>query len=74
MEKKDLFGTGFAMKLDDGRSQLASCTGVAFTIFTLALMMIYLYLKADVLINKKDVNILSTVNRLFFRDDEEFSF
>ena len=64
-----MFGSSFEMKLDEGRSQLASCTGVSFTIFTIALMTVYFYLKADVLINKKDVNILSTVNRLFFRDD-----
>ena len=38
------------------------------------MMMLYLFQKADVLVNNKDVDILSTVNRLFFDADEKFSF
>ena len=38
------------------------------------MMAVFFYLKLDVLINKKDVNILSTVNRLFYTDEDEFTF
>ena len=38
------------------------------------IMAVFFYLKLDVLINKKDVNILSTTNRLFYNDEDEFTF
>ena len=38
------------------------------------MMAVFFYLKLDVLINKKDVNILSTANRLFYNDEDEFTF
>ena len=34
----------------------------------------YFNLKSDVLLNRKDVNVLSTVNRRFFDAKEKFSY
>ena len=70
----DIFGGSFAMKLDDGEEYLTSFSGAILSVLSFISMMLYLYLKSDVLLNKKDVDILSTVNRLFFDDDERFTF
>jgi len=44
------------------------------TLILLALIGVYAWLKIDVLINQRDVNILSTTNQLSYADDDIFSF
>ena len=62
------------MKLDSGRAILPSFCGLFSTIVMLIVITLYAYQKYDVLRHRKDVNVLSTVNKLFFPDDESFTF
>ena len=62
------------MKLDSGRTNLPSYAGLLSTIITMIVIAMYAYQKADVLQHRKDVNVLSTINRLFFDDDDVFSY
>lgn len=62
------------MKLDSGSDEVRSILGAlcSFALFLLVLM--YAYLKADVLYNKKDVDILSTTNDNFFTPDNVINY
>ena len=70
----DQFGEVYQMKLDGGRATLPSCCGLLSTLLTVVIISLYAFQKYDVLVNRKDVNVLSTVNRLFFNDTELFSY
>ena len=47
--------------------------GSLCSVLLLALVILYSYQKADILINKKDVDILSTVNEDFYSSDDTWS-
>ena len=48
------------MKIDKGNSGLNTSFGAMLTILLYGTILLYTYLKIDVLINKKDVDIMST--------------
>lgn len=58
------------MRLDSGNESLRSIVGSLCSFLLIALVLIFAYLKADVLINKKDVDILSTINDNFYTPDD----
>ena len=73
-KSQDHFGERFKMKLDSGNYELTSYAGLLITIITSMTIASYAYQKADVLGNRKDVDVLSTVNNFFYADDEVFSY
>ena len=46
------------MRLDAGKMSLNSVLGSVLSLLVMAIILTYTYLKADVLINKKDVDVL----------------
>ena len=64
------------MKLDgkSGTKSLPSCTGTLCSLFLLIILINYTILKVDVLLQKKDVDILSTINLNFFTQDDVFDY
>jgi len=48
--------------------------GSMLTLALLAVVIIYALVKADVLVNSKDVNVLSTINDMIFTPDDEFTY
>ena len=70
----DQFGEGYALNLDREKSQMTSYCGVCGSIFLLVIILIYGFQKADVLINKKDVNILQTKKSLHFNAWDKFTY
>lgn len=61
------------MKLDEGSDSIKSLMGSICSILLTVLMVTYGYQKMDVLVSRKDVDVLSTVNDLHFTDDDVFS-
>lgn len=62
------------MRQDNGRAPLGSYAGFFCTAFLGLLLLSYTYQKIDVLKNKKDVDILSTVTHAHFDPDYIFDF
>ena len=62
------------MKLDANHSQIQSYTGSCLSILVICIILAYAYLKADVLIARKDVDVLSAININEFTPDDEFSY
>ena len=69
----DRFGDEFLMKFDGGRKKLQTCTGSIMSILMLILLIIYTILKVDVLLNKKQVDIISANNEEHFDENNTFS-
>ena len=61
------------MKLDAGSDSTKSIMGSICSILLFILMTTYSYQKMDVLIARKDVDILSTTNDKHWTDDDIFS-
>lgn len=49
-------------------------TGAFCSLVLTIILIVYAYLKIDVLIEKKDVDIMRTVNDYHFADDEVFGY
>ena len=60
----------FHMKLDAGGDDVRTILGALCSFVLFLIVLLFAYLKADVLINKKDVDILSTLNDNFFTPDD----
>lgn len=60
------------MRLDSGNGSLKSIVGSLMSLILLGVLLLFTYLKADVLINKKDVDVLSTINDNFYTSDDIF--
>ena len=56
----DAFEENFSMKLEKGNSGLNTSFGSILTILVYCTVLLYTYMKVDVLIMKKDVDIMST--------------
>ena len=69
----DRFGDEFLMKFDGGRKKLQTCTGSIMSVLMLIILIIYCTLKVDVLLNKKQVDIISANNEEHFDEDNIFS-
>ena len=62
------------MKLDGGEEGLKSWMGSLCSIILATVMLAYMYQKMDVLIARKDVDVLSTINDQYYEDDFIFSY
>ena len=62
------------MRLDTGQQSLNSYAGTILTILLATTMINFTFLKADVLINKKDVDVLSTINEDIFTSDTIYNY
>ena len=60
------------MNLDKGQGSLPSKMGAINSFFLLIVLLIYTYYKFDIMLEKKDVDILSAVQRDHFQADYEF--
>ena len=58
------------MKIDNGVEALPSKAGLFFTILLTAIVLCYFIIKADVLVHKKDIDIMSVVLRDFYSQEE----
>ena len=58
------------MRLDTGNVSLKSIAGSLMSLILIGVLLLFTYLKADVLINKKDVDVLSTINDNFYTPDD----
>lgn len=74
LKRTDIFGGQFRMRLDKGNLSLNSFVGSLVSIILFLTLLNFAYLKADVLINKKDVDVLSTVNDRFFTPDDQITY
>ena len=70
LKDQDQFGEGFRMKLDASSDDVRTYTGSLCSLLLAFIVLMYTYLKFDVLINKKDVDILSTINDNFYTPDD----
>ena len=61
------------MKIDAGQEATTSCVGGILSLILFGVIIIFALQKADILINKKDVDILSTVNDKYFDADHVFN-
>ena len=72
---QDSFAQHFTMKIDnDGVDNLKSLMGAVCSLLLTFLVCIYAYQKMDVFLEKKDVDILSATNDLFYTDEDIFSY
>ena len=62
------------MKLDAGVKALPSQAGLFFSLLLAIILLGYATLKADILINKKDVDIMSVNKKDFFSPEESFQY
>ena len=61
------------MKLHDGKSAAPTWMGAICSIMLLLIVISYTYQKVDILINKKDVAILSSLYDSYFDSSDQFS-
>ena len=71
LKDQDLFGQKFRMKLDAGKDDLRSIIGSLCSLILISVLCMFAVLKFEVLINKKDVDIMSTINDNFFTPDDQ---
>ena len=74
LKDQDAFGTPFSMRLEKGKTSINSIVGSILSILLFLAMTMYAYQKWDILANKKDVDILSTQNDLFFDYNDKFTY
>lgn len=61
-EMLDQFGETFHMKIDKDRGELSSIMGTLFSFLVFVVVVAYTYVKVDVFIAKKDVDIMRSVS------------
>ena len=61
------------MTIGDGETSLLSWMGCALTYVVVIIVGLYSLQKIDVLLKKKDVDVLSTINDYFYSEDFIFS-
>ena len=71
----DKFSEEYRMKLDgkSGAKSLPTCTGSLCSLLLFIILINYTILKMDVLLQKKDVDILSAVNENYHTDEYVFT-
>ena len=69
-----MFAESFRMRFDKGKSALTSWVGSFCSIFLTVIVLAYTYQKINVLIDKKDVDVLQTTKFQALTDDDTFSF
>lgn len=71
---QDQFSQQFRMKLDLGIEALPSAAGVVFSILLFIVVLGYTAQKCEILINKRDVDIMSVTKKDYYSQHEQFSF
>ena len=61
------------MKLDAGNDNLRSILGSFCSFILICVLCMFAYLKFDVFINKKDVDIMSTINDNYFTPNDKIT-
>ena len=61
------------MNLDQCQSKLPSKMGALSTFLLFVMLSAYTYYKCDIMLNKKDVEIISVVKQNYFKTDYKFS-
>ena len=69
MRRVDIFGQSFKMRLAEGRMFVNSVCGSICTFFLVAVVVWYTYLKLEVLIHRRDVDVLSAINEYHYEED-----
>ena len=72
MTSLDRFGEEFTMKFDGGKRELKTCTGAIMSVLLLIVLIIYGVMKANTLINKQQVDVISAISEEYF--DEKLNF
>ena len=70
----DQFAESYVMRLDDGHQSIPSLMGSFLSFLLLIVICAYVYQKFDVLLARKDVDVLSSLNDSVFTDDDVFDF
>ena len=73
LKDQDLFGQKFRMKLDAGKDDLRSIIGSLCSLILISVLCMFAVLKFEVLINKKDVDIMSTINDNYFTPNDKIT-
>ena len=60
------------MNLDKGQSTLPSKTGTVSSFLLVILLIVYTYYKFDIMLGKKDVDIISAVKENYFKPEYTF--
>ena len=68
----DRFGVGFTMKVTDGKDKVKTWMGTFCTIFALIIVATYAIQKLDILLHKKDVDIISATKEFHFDSNDMF--
>ena len=74
LKDRDQFAEGFNMKLDAGSADVRTYSGSICSLLLAFVVLLYTYLKIDVLINKKDITIMTAINNNFFTSDDVLSY
>ena len=74
IKDQDTFGQSPQWKFAKGQEDIKSFCGSILSLIILALTILYAWMKVDILLNKKDVNILSTINDQFYSANDIFNF
>ena len=69
----DSFGQSFSMKLHDGVDKLPTLSGLTFSVLLVLIMIGYTFQKIDILQNRRDFSIFSTVKENFYDKDFEIN-
>ena len=69
----DRFGDEFLMKFDGGKKKLQTYTGVIMSVLMLVVLIAYSAIKVDILLSKKQVDIISAINEEYFDENLTFS-
>ena len=74
VKDQDTYGQSMQLQLDEGKQVLKSMIGSICTLIIFVIVLGYMYLKIDVLISKKDIDILSTVEEFHYDADYVFDY
>ena len=69
-----MFSEGVSMKIDGGDDTIKSCMGTLCSLLLLVVIGAYAYVKLGVFLIKKEANILSAIEYLWYTDDDKFSY
>ena len=72
IKNQDMFEESLQMRLTDSEGSVKSYVGSVCSLLLIAVTFVYAYFKFEVLLHKKDVNILSTIKDLHYNDEFVF--
>ena len=69
-----MFGEGYEMKINGGKSVITTLGGAFCSLFLFFAILAFTMQKFDVLLNRRDTDISSTMFDLHYTDDDTFSY